>query len=219
MDKEQVAEFALDPSVGLTLVVLFGIAWVIFGWWLGRSNKSHADFALAGRNVGFAFAAATAMATWVTSNTTLVAPQLTYQFGVWGMIGYSFAALGLVLFAPLAKRIKQLLPHGYTSGDFIRLRYGKPAWLAFMVISIIYAFAWLVSLGMAGGILLQALSGLDYHLGMSAIVAICVGYTLFGGLKAVIATDFIQAIIIIVGVVVIAALLINTVGLDGVHAQ
>ncbi|PTB82477.1 urea transporter, partial [Pseudidiomarina aestuarii] len=167
--------FALSTELGLWLVVLFGGAWIAFGWYLGRANKSHEDFALAGRNVGMALAAATAMATWVTSNTTLVAPQLTYQFGIWGMVGYSFAALGLILFAPLAARIKQLMPNGYTSGDFIRLRYGRAAWWAFIVISVVYAFGWLVSLGMAGGILLQALSGLDYHIGMSAILLICVG--------------------------------------------
>lgn len=212
-------DFALNSSLGLTLVAIFGIAWVLFGWYLGRSNKSHEDFALAGRNVGFALAAATAMATWVTSNTTLVAPQLTYQFGIWGMVGYSFAALGLILFAPLAARIKRLMPHGYTSGDFIRLRFGRAAWWVFMVISVVYAFGWLISLGMAGGILLQALSGLDYHIGMSAILIICVGYTLFGGLRAVIATDFIQALIIIVGVVGIAWFLIDKVSLESIHSE
>lgn len=211
--------FALSSSLGLTLVVLFGVAWVLFGWYLGRANKTHEDFALAGRNVGFALAAATAMATWVTSNTTLVAPQLTYQLGVWGMVGYSFAALGLILFAPLAARIKRLMPHGYTSGDFIRLRYGRLAWYVFIAISVVYAFGWLVSLGMAGGILLEALSGLDYHIGMTAILIICVGYTLFGGLRAVIATDFIQALIIIIGVVLIAWFLIDTVSLESIHNE
>src|SRR5690606_36540668 len=63
------------------------------------------------------------------------------------------------------------------------------------------------------------LSGLDYHIGMSAILLICVGYTLFGGLRAVIATDFIQALIIIVGVVVVAFLLLDKLGLDTVHEQ
>lgn len=211
--------FALSPSLGITLVVVFGLAWILFGWYLGRANKTHEDFALAGRNVGFALAAATAMATWVTSNTTLVAPQLTYQFGVWGMVGYSFAAFGLMLFAPLAARIKQLMPKGYTSGDFVRLRYGRTAWWVFIVISVVYAFGWLVSLGMAGGILLEALSGLDYHIGMTAILVICVGYTLFGGLRAVIATDFIQALIIIVGVAVIAWFLIDTVSLESIHSE
>ncbi|RUO25966.1 urea transporter [Aliidiomarina minuta] len=212
-------EFAIDAKVGFAIVAVFGLAWIAFGWYLGRKNVTHEDFALAGRNVGFAFASATAMATWVTSNTTLVAPELTYQFGIWGMIGYSFAALGLILFAPLSARIKKLLPNGYTSGDFIRLRYGRPAWYVFILISAVYAMGWLVSLGMAGGILLQALSGLNYHIGMSAILLICVVYTLFGGLRAVIATDFIQALIIITGVVLVAFLLLTNIGMDEIHAN
>ena len=212
-------EFALNTSTGFIIITIFGLAWIAFGYYLGRKNKSHEDFALAGRNVGFAFASATAMATWVTSNTTLVAPELTFQFGLWGMVGYSFAALGLMLFAPLSARIKKLLPNGYTSGDFIRLRFGFYAWLIFMVISSVYAIGWLVSLGMAGGILLQALSGLDYHIGMTSILFICVLYTLFGGLRAVIATDFIQALIIITGVVAVAILVLNNVGMETIHTN
>ncbi|MEC4090239.1 sodium:solute symporter family transporter [Pseudoalteromonas rubra] len=208
----------LDPTFALGLAFGFALLWVSFGWWLGRQVKTHDAFALAGRNVGFAFACATAMATWVTSNTTLVAPQLTYQFGIWGMIGYACAAFGLILFAPLSARIRQLLPHGYTSGDFMRLRFGRFSWIVFLVISLVYAMSWLVSLGMAGGIVLQSLSGLNYHLGMSIILAMCVVYTLFGGLKAVIATDFIQAVIILCGVIGIAIYTLSHVGLEPIHA-
>ncbi|WP_440054504.1 sodium:solute symporter family protein [Pseudoalteromonas sp. T1lg65] len=209
----------ISASLALTIAMVFAVFWVAFGWWLGKQIKTHNEFALAGRNVGMAFACATAMATWVTSNTTLVAPQLTYQFGVWGMVGYSCAAFGLLLFAPLSQRIKTLLPHGYTSGDFIRLRFGRFSWWIFLLISFVYALSWLVSLGMAGGILLNTLSGLDYHLGMSLILLMCVIYTLFGGLKAVIATDFIQAIIILAGVVGIAIAVTNNVGLDAIHTK
>lgn len=38
--------FALSSTLGLTLVVVFGLAWVLFGWYLGRANKTHEDFAL-----------------------------------------------------------------------------------------------------------------------------------------------------------------------------
>ncbi|MEJ6473700.1 sodium:solute symporter family protein [Pseudoalteromonas piscicida] len=209
----------IDASLALGLALAFALLWVLFGWWIGRSVQSHNEFALAGRNVGLAFACATAMATWVTSNTTLVAPQLTYQFGVWGMIGYACAAFGLLLFAPLSQRIKSLLPHGYTSGDFIRLRFGRFSWWVFLLISFVYAMSWLVSLGMAGGILLNTLSGLDYHLGMSIILLMCVIYTLFGGLKAVIATDFLQAIIILAGVVGIAIVVATNIGLEPIHQK
>ncbi|WP_462153567.1 sodium:solute symporter family protein [Pseudoalteromonas piscicida] len=209
----------INASLALGLALAFALLWGFFGWWIGRRVQSHNEFALAGRNVGLAFACATAMATWVTSNTTLVAPQLTYQFGIWGMIGYACAAFGLLLFAPLSQRIKTLLPHGYTSGDFMRLRFGRFSWWVFLLISFVYAMSWLVSLGMAGGILLHTLSGLDYHLGMSIILLMCVVYTLFGGLKAVIATDFLQAIIILAGVVGIAIVVAMNVGLEPIHQK
>ncbi|WP_428634536.1 sodium:solute symporter family protein [Sedimenticola sp.] len=207
----------ISTHVALIILFLFGFAWVIFGWWLGRNNRTVDDFMLAGRNVGLALASATAMATWITSNTTLVAPQLTYQFGLWGMIGYSMAALGLLLFAPMAKRIKRLMPEGYTCGDFIRVRYGRKTWYVFLIISFFYALGWLVSLGMAGGILLEALSGLDYHLGMTVILVICIAYTLLGGLRAVIATDFIQTLIILCGIVAIAYVCLRDVGLEPIY--
>ncbi len=212
-------ENALSPAAALTILAIFGLLWIFFGYWLGRNNKTLDDYMLAGRNVGLAFAAATAMATWVTSNTTMTAPQLTYQLGVWGMVGYSLGAIGLILFAPLARRIKEILPHGFTSGDFIRKRYGVFAWRVFLLISLFYAFGWLISLGMAGGILVNALSGVSYHLGMSVILFVCVSYTLLGGLRAVIATDFIQTIIIVVGVLIIAFLVIDNIGLSQVYAD
>ncbi len=209
----------LSPGIAFAILIVFGLLWIAFGYLLGRQNKNLEDYMLAGRNVGFAFAAATAMATWVTSNTTMTAPQVTYELGVWGMVGYSLGAVGLLLFAPLAKRIKRLLPHGYTSGDFIRERYGVFAWRVFLLISLFYAFGWLISLGMAGGILVNALSGIPYHVGMSVILLVCVSYTLLGGLRAVIATDFVQTIIIISGVVFIAYLVISHVGFERMHTD
>ena len=202
----------LSPALAAIILAVFGLLWVGFGYWLGKGNRNLADFMLAGRKVGLALATATAMATWVTSNTTMTAPQLTFQLGIWGMVGYSLGAVGLLLFAPLATRIKTLLPEGFTSGDFIRLRYGKFTWRVFLLISFVYALGWLISLGMAGGILVNALSGIDYRIGMSVILLVCVGYTLLGGLRAVIATDFIQTLIILIGITVVAWLVIDRIG-------
>ncbi|MDD3519527.1 MAG: urea transporter [Chromatiales bacterium] len=213
------AESAVLPAgLAWALLAAFGVLWLALGWYFGRKATSLDGYMLAGRNVGLALATATAMATWVTSNTTMAAPQVALQLGVWGMVGYSLGCVGLILFAPLARRIRALMPHGYTSGDFIRLRYGNTAWRVFLLISLFYAFGWLVSLGMAGGVLIHALTGIDYRLGMSVILVICVLYTLLGGLRAVIGTDFVQTILILVGVVIIAWLAIAQVGLGEIHA-
>ena len=207
----------LSTEIGWTILAAFSALWIFLGWFWGRRAKRLDEFMLAGRNVGMALGVATAMATWVTSNTTMAAPQLALQLGIWGMVGYSLGSIGLMLFAPMAKRIRELLPHGYTSGDFIRLRYGKLAWRIFLLISLCYAFGWLISLGMAGGVLIHALTGIPYQLGMSVILSICVIYTLLGGLRAVIGTDFIQTLLILVGVVILAWLAIDKVGFESIH--
>jgi SSS family transporter len=207
----------LDPNIGWTILAVFSVVWIWLGWFWGRKARHLDDFMLAGRNVGMALGVATAMATWVTSNTTMVAPQLAFQLGIWGMLGYSLGSVGLMLFAPMAKRIRSLLPHGYTSGDFIRLRFGNWTWRLFLVISLVYAIGWLISLGMAGGVLIHALTGIEYQYGMSVILSICVLYTVLGGLRAVIGTDFIQTILILVGVVTLAILTIQHVGFDTMH--
>jgi len=209
----------LDETTGFLLLGFFGVLWVALGVFWGRKARDLEGFMLAGRNVGLALGAATAMATWVTSNTIMITPKFALQMGVWGMLAYSTASLGLLLFAPMAWRIRRLMPRGYTSGDFIRLRYGPVAWRLFLGISVVYSMAWLVSMGMAGGIVLQALSGIPYVYGMSVILLVCVLYTLFGGLYAVIGTDFIQSLIILVGVVVVGGVVLSRVDLHAFHAR
>ncbi len=209
----------LAQDTGWFLLAGLGLLWIFLGVYWGRKARNMEGFMLAGRNVGLAFGAATAMATWVTSNTTMLAPQFALQLGIWGMIAYSTAAFGLFLFAPLARRIRRLLPNGYTSGDFIRLRYGKPTWILFLLISIFYGFTWLVSMGMAGGILMNAIAGIPYAVGMTAILVVCVTYTLFGGLYAVIGTDYIQSLIILVGVVIVGLGVLTRVDIGTLHRE
>ena len=208
----------LDAGTGWLILAVFSAIWIALGGYLGRRAVGLEGYMLAGRKVGLALGTATAMATWVTSNTTMAAPQLALQMGVWGMLGYSLGSVGLMLFAPLAKRIHALMPSGYTSGDFVRLRYGNTTWRVFLAISLFYGFGWLVSMGMAGGVLVHALTGIDYRIGMSVILAVCVIYTVLGGLRAVIGTDFLQTLIILAGVVILAWLAITEVGFERMHS-
>jgi len=70
---------------------------------------------------------------------------------------------------------------------------------------------------MAGGVLVNALTGIDYRIGMSVILAVCVLYTVLGGLRAVIGTDFLQTLIILIGIVILAWLAITEVGFERMH--
>lgn len=205
---------SITPATGWAIVISLGILWVALGMYWGRKAKTSEEFMLAGRNVGLSLGSATAMATWVTSNTMMVAPVLALEKGIWGMIAYSTASFGLLLFAPLAKRLKTVLPHGFTSGDFFHQRYGRFGWAVFLVITLIYSITWLVTMAIAGGKLLEALGGIPYAQGMTLIVVVCVLYTLFGGLYAVIGTDFIQSLIILIGVVFVGVLVFGQLEFD-----
>lgn len=209
----------LDPNIGWVILAGFSVLWIALGWYWGRRGTTFDGHMLAGRNIGLALGTATAMATWVTSNTTMAAPEVAYRFGLWGMVGYSLGAVGLLLFAPMAERIKHLMPNGYTSGDFVRVRYGTAAWVTFLAISLLYGLGWLVSMGMAGGVLLEALTGIPYHYGMVVITIVCVGYTLLGGMHAVIGTDFIQSMLILVGLVVVGVVAFSAVPPAEVHEK
>ena len=169
--------YAISRGTGWVIVILLGILWVALGIYWGRRAKNSEGFMLAGRNVGLSLGSATAMATWVTSNTTMLAPVFALTLGVWGMLAYSTASFGLLLFALFVPRIRTLLPAGVTAGDFFRLRYGRCGWSLFLIITMLYSLSWLVSMAIAGGDLLEALAGIPYLQGMSLIliVSICIG--------------------------------------------
>lgn len=212
-------EVALSIPTAATLLVVLSVLWILIGFYFARRNKNFSDHAVAGRSVGLALGAATAAATWITSNTIMLAPQLTLQMGIWGMLAYSTASFGLFLFAPMAARIRTLMPEAYTSGDFMRLRYGRSAWLLYLLITIFYSLTWLVSMAMAGGILLDSLSNIPYTYGMSVILFVCVVYTINGGLSAVIGTDFVQSIIILMGVIIVGYAVLSQVGMERMYTH
>ncbi|EMI41366.1 sodium/solute transporter family urea transporter [Rhodopirellula sp. SWK7] len=214
-----VATAVLSPTAGYVMLACFSVLWISLGIWWGRRATSYDGFAVAGRNVGLALGTATAVATWITSNTTMLAPQFALQLGVWGAVAYSTASFGLFAFAPMSGRIRQLMPKGYTAVEFVRRRYGSLGSVPFLLISIFYAITWLISMSMAGGKLLEVLSGIPYPVGMSVVVAVCVTYTLFGGMYAVIGTDFIQSLIILVGLIVVAVAVLTRIDIADVHSK
>lgn len=200
-------EVFISAPLALVIVSALSVMLLSFGFFIGkRIKKNSNEYLYAGRNVGLALSTATLIAAWVTGNTTMSAPEQGYTIGILACFGYATAGLSLCVFAPLALRIKKIMPHGCTSGDFVRCRYGKAVWVVFLLISAWYFVGFLMTQAMAGGILLQSLSGLEYHIGMVLIMVVCTIYTLKGGLKAILSTDFIMAMLILIMLLVTAVL-------------
>ncbi len=207
-----------SANIAYLLVIGFGVLWLFFGYLWSRKIKTSDDFTVAGRQVGLAIGSATVMATWCTASTVLAAPELGYQAGLWGMIGYGLGGLGVIMFGPIAQRIKTLMPTGVTSGDFMRTRYGEGTWGLYMVLSNVYNLAFLVTQAMGGGLILNLIFGIPYHFGMMFIVAVCIVYTMLGGLKAVVGTDFIQSLMIMASIVIVIPIAITKLGFGELYS-
>lgn len=196
----------ISPLTAIVVIAIMSALILGFGTYISRRHVKNADdFLYAGRNVGLALGTATLVAAWITGNTTMAAPELAYNVGLIGSLAISTMGLSLAMFSPLARRIKTLMPHGYSSGEFIRSRYGDLAWKLYLLLAVYYFLGFLVTQAMAGGILLQSLSGLDYKFGMLTITAVCTFYTLKGGLKAILGTDFMLSLLILGTLFIVAA--------------
>lgn len=207
----------IEAQYGWLLVAGFGVAWILLGYYFSRKVDTDEDFMVAGRSVGLAMGSATVMATWVTANTVLTAPELGWQAGFWGMLGYAGAGLSLILFGPLAVRIKDVMPDGVTSGDFMRSRYGENIWGYYMFLTNVYFLSFLVTQAMGGGIVLELIFGIPFQWGMLSVVVVSVTYTLMGGMRSVIGTDFIQTILIFAALIIVVPLTITEIGLANVY--
>ncbi len=208
----------ISAPTALLIVGAISIIVLYFGFSVSKKMKGDSDeFLYAGRNVGLALSTATLIAAWVTGNTTMSAPEQGYTLGLIASIAYSLAGLSLAIFAPLSLRIKKIMPDGCTSGDFIRVRYGKKVWITFLIMSVWYFLGFLMTQAMAGGILLQALSGLDYKVGMLFVMIVCTLYTLKGGLKAILSTDFLLSLVIMIVLLFTSVLAFSKFGVSEIY--
>ena len=124
------------------------------------------------------------------------------------------------VFAPIAFRIRKLMPNGYTLPEFIYSRFGKQTHLAFLIIFLGYQIGAIVINSLAGGILLSTLCGIDLKLCIILVSLTALSYAIISGLRASVVTDFIQMTMILVIVLMIVPLCLsnsNGIRLGGVN--
>jgi SSS family transporter len=174
------------------------------GFYASRKVKNAGDFINAGRNLHPAINTAALFALWFGSETIFGASA---QFAQHGLIGIIEDPLGGVLCLLLvglffSRRLYRL--NIYTIGDLFRKQYGPKVEIlsaALMIISFVgYAAAQIVALGL----IVQTLLGLNLTISMLLSVSIVIVYTFTGGMWAVSITDFIQSILIVIGLIAVA---------------
>jgi solute:Na+ symporter, SSS family len=171
---------------------------------------------LAGRSLPLALSSAALFATWFGSETVFGASSEFLKGGLYGVIEDPFgAALCLLLFGLFFAR-KLYNMNLLTLGDFFKVKYGKKIELvasAFLALPYVgYIAAQLVAMGL----ILNVVTGMVVWQGVVISAVVVTLYTYVGGMWAISITDFIQSIIIILGLFVLAVVLADKAGGVGV---
>jgi SSS family solute:Na+ symporter len=192
-------------DITIFLVYLIGI--VLFGSSFYKKNRSSSVFTLGNRNIPTWVISMSIFATFVSSISYLALPGQAFQTN-WNPFAFSlsmpFASLIAVkFFVPLYRSINS--PSAYT---YLEIRFGT--W-AKIYVSGMYLLTQLIR---TGTILFLLALTLNVIVGWGMITIIIVTglsvmiYSLLGGIQAVIWTDAIQGIILILGALVCAIVLL-----------
>jgi len=198
----------------LTLVIAYLLVTIAIGLYAARRVKNTADYAIAGRHLPLAMIVTTTFATWFGSETVLGIPAKFIAGGLNGVIEDPFGAgtcliLVGVFFA--SKLYKMTL---LTISDYYRERFGRTVEVVCSLIIMLSYLGWVSAQVTALGLVFNVLSGgaIAVPVGMAIGVVSILAYTLFGGMWSVAITDFIQMIILVSGLAILAVFAGNLAG-------
>jgi len=194
-------------SITLYFLVLFGIAvWVI------RKKKDNTeDYFLAGRNIGWFVVGASIFASNIGSEHVVglagtgasdKLPLLIYEIQAWVVL-----ILGWV-FLPFYARSGV-----FTMPEFLEKRFdARSRWVLSIFSIAAYVMTKISVTIYAGGVVVSALLGIDFWTGAIATVILTGIYTVLGGMRAVVYTETLQAVLLIIGAAVLTFIGLDKVG-------
>jgi SSS family solute:Na+ symporter len=192
----------------LVFVIAYLVGTMAIGIYAGTKVHSTADFAIAGRSLPLAMVITTTFATWFGAETVMGIPAKFVQGGLNAVVEDPFgASMCLVLVgAFFATRLYKMSL--LTIGDYYRQRYGKGVEIFCSVAIILSYLGWVAAQITALGLVFSVLSGgeISAETGMVIGTALVLVYVLIGGMLAVAWTDFIQMIVLVVGLSLIAVM-------------
>ena len=190
----------------LTLVIVYLLVTIAIGLMAAKRVQNSADFAIAGRHLPMAMVITTTFATWFGSETVLGIPAKFVNGGLHGVVEDPFGAGFCLIFVGLFFAAKLYRMTLLTISDYFRERYGRVVEVACSIIIMVSYLGWVSAQVTALGLVFNLLSNgvISLELGMVIGVASILAYTLFGGMWSVAITDFIQMIILVVGLSILA---------------
>jgi SSS family transporter len=194
-------------GIGIYVVAMIGI-----GVYAARGAESVTDFIVAGRRLPLWLCSVSVFATWFGSGIMMGAATSAYDRDFLAMIAEPFgSALALLLtglfFARVYRRTRRL-----TWVEFFEARYGRFAGVFGALADIASAVIWLGGVLFTFGVLVESLTDVSMQAGIIGGLVVIVVYTMIGGMLAVALTDFVQMIVLVIGLVVLLFVVLGDVG-------
>jgi len=190
----------------ISFVVLYLLGTLGLGVWAGTRIKNTTDFAVAGRSLPLIMVITTTFATWFGAETVMGIPAKFVQGGLNAIVEDPFGAGTCLILVGMffAARLYKL--NLLTIGDFYRQRFGKGIEVFCSVAIIISYLGWVAAQITALGLVFSVLTNgaMSETMGMIVGTMAVLIYVVIGGFLAVAWTDFIQMIVLVVGLSVIA---------------
>ncbi|SEF15347.1 sodium:solute symporter family transporter [Jiangella alba] len=182
-------------------VVLLGylVLTLALGYFGLRMTKNDEDFYIAGGGLGWAVGGASIAATQMSSGLFIGTIGIMYAVG-WSFawVVFVFPLAYWIMVAVIAPRFTR--QRKISLPDFIEARYYSRGARVIAALIILVAFVVYISAQViAGGLIANALFGVSVKAGMVGFTLVVLAYTAIGGMFAVVYTDFLQMMIMIVG--------------------
>ncbi len=201
----------------LDLIILFTYLFGIIGYglWMSRAKyKNASDYFLASKSLPWWIVGGSLIASNISAEQILGTNGSGYAIGL-AIGGYELmSALTLILVA------KYLLPvflekKIFSIPQFLKNRFDNRVRICFsFILIILYVFVNISSIFYLGGLAIENLTGLPILVGVLGLVIYSASFSIFGGLKAVVWTDVIQAVVLLIGGLIAAGAALYTLG-DG----
>jgi len=183
-------------ALGLTVVTLVGFA--ALGIWQTRGRDTSADDFLTARNsVGGRRLTATLVASVMGVWILFSAPEAGAGFGIAAVVGYGIGeAIPMLVYSKVGPRVRELLPEGHSLTEYAHARYGTAFYGFIVLVSALYMFIFVAAelTGIAGALSLVA--GVPQWQTALLVGGFVLLYTGYGGLRATIVTDTVQAVLV-----------------------
>jgi len=188
----------------LLSIIAYLVLTVLVGFWASRKVRTSNDFMLAGRSLPLMLGSSALFATWFGSETVFGASSEFLEGGLYHVIEDPFgASLCLVIFGWFfaAKLYRMNL---LTLGDFFKVRYGRTTELMATFFLAPPYIGYIAAQLVAMGLILSVVAHISLAEGILISASVVTLYTIIGGMWAITITDFIQTVIIISGLLVLA---------------